>query len=343
MKPATHRTAALAAPLLFALGLFAAGTASAGEDDPAYAGAIKEGRTRLEAQSCGGAVKSFRQAEKLSAEPSAELLTLLCRAYTCFGSWQDAEDYGRRAVAAATDPVGRAEAYYRLGQALSRGGEAAPEQAEAAIEAYRQALAASGGRLGVVQFDLGEALLELGRDEEGVALLEAFVADWPNTRMAKRAHSLIANPKRARVPMVPEFSLTTLDGKRLATADLAGKVVLFVFWNTDCEPCRKAIPDLKYLARRSAKEPLVVVGVSNDRDDEVLQQFVTEHEMSWTHLRDERRDLASQIGVTKLPTLVLADPDGVILQRSLGGDLGIQTDLLRQLNHALKAAAKKGA
>lgn len=343
MKPFTQRAAAPAFALLLSLGLLTGGRASAGEDDPAYAGAMKYGRTRLEKQDCSGAVRAFRLAEKLSAEPSAELLTLLCRAYTCFGSWADAESYGRRAVAAATDPPAVAEAYYRLGQALSRGGEASPQQAEAAIEAYRQSLAASGGRLAVVQFDLAEALLELGRDEEGVALLEAFVADWPNTQMANRARSLIAKPQRARVPMIPDFSLTTLDGRRLATADLVGKVVLLVFWNTDCEPCRKTIPDLKDLARRSAKEPLVMVGVSNDRDNEALRRFVAEHEMSWAQLRDEHRDLAAEIGVTKLPTLVLADPEGVILQRSLGGDLGIQTSLLRQLNQALKAAAKQGA
>lgn len=342
MKPFTQRAAASAFALLLSLGLVAGVRASAGEDDPAYAGAMKDGRTRLEKQDCSGAVRAFRQAEKLSAEPSAELLTLLCRAYTCFGSWQDAEVYGRRAVAAAADPAGQAEAYYRLGQALSRGGEASPEQAEAAIEAYRQALAASGGRLAVVQFDLGEALLELGRDEEGVALLEAFVADWPNTQMAKRARGLIANPKRARVPMIPEFSLTTLAGKRLATADLEGKVVLFEFWATGCEPCRKVIPALKDLARRSAKEPLMVIGVSNDRDDEALRRFVAEHELGWTHLRDEDRNLAGELGVTKLPTFVLADPAGVILFRSPGGDLGLETALLRQLNQALKAA-KKGA
>jgi cytochrome c biogenesis protein CcmG, thiol:disulfide interchange protein DsbE len=67
----------------------------------------------------------------------------------------------------------------------------------------------------------------------------------------------------------PPITLTTLDGRHIATRDLRGKVVILTFWATWCEPCREELPLLSRYAQQHAKQGLVVLGFSLDTPDEL--------------------------------------------------------------------------
>lgn len=69
----------------------------------------------------------------------------------------------------------------------------------------------------------------------------------------------------------PPITLTTLDGKHIATRDLRGKVVILTFWATWCEPCREELPLLSRYAQQHAKQGLVVLGFSLDTPDELAK------------------------------------------------------------------------
>jgi peroxiredoxin len=62
----------------------------------------------------------------------------------------------------------------------------------------------------------------------------------------------------------PAITLTTLDGTRIDTANLRGKVVIVTFWATWCEPCREELPLLSRYAADHAAQGLVVLGFSLD-------------------------------------------------------------------------------
>lgn len=78
-----------------------------------------------------------------------------------------------------------------------------------------------------------------------------------------RANSLVVGQ------VAPPITLTTLDGTRIDTRDLRGKVVVVTFWATWCEPCREELPLLSRYARQHAGQGLVVLGFSLDAPDDV--------------------------------------------------------------------------
>ncbi|HEY8683306.1 MAG TPA: TlpA disulfide reductase family protein [Rhodanobacter sp.] len=81
--------------------------------------------------------------------------------------------------------------------------------------------------------------------------------------VSARANSLVAGQP------APSITLTTLDGQRIDTRDLRGKVVIVTFWATWCEPCREELPLLSRYARQHAAQGLVVLGFSLDSADQL--------------------------------------------------------------------------
>ena len=58
---------------------------------------------------------------------------------------------------------------------------------------------------------------------------------------------------------------TTFDGKPFQLSSLKGKVVLVMFWSTDCAVCRDKMPELRQNYQGWAGKPFEMVLVSTDR------------------------------------------------------------------------------
>jgi thiol-disulfide isomerase/thioredoxin len=110
----------------------------------------------------------------------------------------------------------------------------------------------------------------------------------------------------------------TTAGKSLTTADFKGKVVLVDFWATWCGPCNAEIPRVKDLYKTYHAKGLEIVGVDCDSDDDTVNAFTKDKEMTWTQLREESQSeepwhpLAKQWGVSGIPTMFLLDKKGVL-------------------------------
>ena len=83
---------------------------------------------------------------------------------------------------------------------------------------------------------------------------------------ANLAHAQKAVPEApvASAP-TPVVSGKSLDGKPFDLAKLKGKVVLLMFWSTDCAVCRDKMPEIRENAKGWAGKPFVPVLVSVDR------------------------------------------------------------------------------
>lgn len=89
----------------------------------------------------------------------------------------------------------------------------------------------------------------------GVTL--AFGLGFVNSGLAQNATPVL--PKNVQI------SGKTIDGAAFDLAKHKGKVVLVMFWATDCAVCRDKMPELRENAKGWAKQPFTTVLISADR------------------------------------------------------------------------------
>lgn len=126
-----------------------------------------------------------------------------------------------------------------------------------------------------------------------------------------------ATPLLGRV--VPDATVTTLDGQTLALRDLAGRSVIVNFWNTWCVPCRREVPALeRFWARHSNDPDLVFVGIVRDDTDDAVRDFVDERRWDWDIVFDPGERAALAFGTTGQPETFAIAPDGLVVGRRVG-------------------------
>jgi thiol-disulfide isomerase/thioredoxin len=113
------------------------------------------------------------------------------------------------------------------------------------------------------------------------------------------------------------FTLTTVDGQKVRSAELKGKVVLIDCWATWCSPCMALMPELKALYAKWHGRGLEIIGISLDRDVETMRKTCKSQDLTWPQVyvpEDERiRELWHEAsGIRSIPRLLLMDRDGIL-------------------------------
>ena len=101
---------------------------------------------------------------------------------------------------------------------------------------------------------------------------------------------------------------------------LQGKVVLVDFWATWCVPCREALPHIREVAKKFQGQPLVILSVSLDSDEQKWKEIIGKNEMTWPQYRDGSFNgpVAKMFAVTAIPRAFTIDGDGVLQEEHIG-------------------------
>jgi thiol-disulfide isomerase/thioredoxin len=125
-------------------------------------------------------------------------------------------------------------------------------------------------------------------------------------------------------------------GSSSSSSKSGEKLVLLDFWASWCGPCRESLPDLKRFQSAFSGDQLQVVSISEDRDENTWNSFVSQNQMTWEQRFDNNGESARRYGVQGFPTYILMDSNGTILQRYEGEDP--QQSLVERIGPDVKKA-----
>ncbi len=127
----------------------------------------------------------------------------------------------------------------------------------------------------------------------------------------------------------PNFTLETLDGKKVSLSDYKGHPVLVNFWATWCGPCKVEMPWFEQLRKQYEAQGFVILGVTDDVDagKEKIARVAKQIGVSYPILLSDGKvvdaygsvDAKGQhLGMDVLPMSFYVDRNGVVVKETAG-------------------------
>ncbi len=308
----------------------------------AYDSEYRQGLDLLRRRRWEDALKAFKRANDMRNKQSTECFYGMAQAYQGLQAYKNVVDSCDKMIEfSAGNPKSQAQGYNLKGIALQTLADIKDQKRLQEAEAsFRQGLALDTD-LPILHYNLGFTLLQENRNPEGFAELKKFIELQPDGDKAEQAQKLIENPRRAREAYAPDFSFTTSDGEYLSLEDLRGKVVLLDFWGTWCPPCVESVSSLRDLNKRYAKEKsFMMLSVSVHDEEGKWRAFTAANQMVWPQSFDRDDKIARAFAVTRFPTYILIDHEGIVRLRVSGTNFEREAGLNEAIHKQIRMIAK---
>lgn len=113
----------------------------------------------------------------------------------------------------------------------------------------------------------------------------------------------------------PDFKVVTETGRTVTPEDFGGKLLVLNFWASWCQPCVQEVPSLEAFHEELAKDGVVVLGVSVDKNEKLYNQFLKQFPVTFQVARDPSWDIAANYGTFQLPESYVIDRSGKVVQK----------------------------
>lgn len=128
-----------------------------------------------------------------------------------------------------------------------------------------------------------------------------------------------------------------LNGQEIDAARYKGKTLLITFWASWADPVRRDLPELLKVYEKNHSRDFEVLGVNLDNDRGELDAFLKENPLPWPQIFEpggiDKSRYATEYGIIALPTMILVDPQGKVVNRNIR----TAAELDRQLEKVLAA------
>ena len=131
----------------------------------------------------------------------------------------------------------------------------------------------------------------------------------------------VAQNSYAKVPIAgdaaPNFSLTSIEGKKITLSDLQGKVVLIGMFHI-CVPCMKQALEFNKVQDQLSSEKLTILGINTSGDSKAavmkyLKGFP--ENVKFSYLIDPEQSVHKKYSQRDMPTVLIIDSSGIIQAR----------------------------
>jgi thiol-disulfide isomerase/thioredoxin len=188
--------------------------------------------------------------------------------------------------------------------------------------------------------EVPEALMQLANvneynaeEDEARKYYNQLVAEYPATDWGKKAAGAVK-----RLDLVGkslELKSTGLRGEEINLAKYRGKTILVAFWASWAEPVKRDLPELLKVYNKYHSKDFEILGVDLDNSKEDLDAFLKENPLPWVQVFEpggiEKNRFATEFGIIALPTMILVDAQGKVVNRNIRSP----GELERQLEQAI--------
>jgi thiol-disulfide isomerase/thioredoxin len=283
------------------------------------------------------AIDDYKKANKIAGGACSGCLDKAFALQIGLHNFKDALATADQMAAIAVSPIEKSIAAGDRGRALlaQAGDKPKPGQLDAAHQAFQQAMT-EYPKNNAARYHDACVLARMGKDDEASKeFADCAAMEKPGELMAVRARHFAEDPKLSLNQMAPPFQVTTLDGAKFNLDDMQGRVVLIDFWATWCGPCNEELPHLAKIVKEFSAQPLVVISISVDKDEEKWKDFVAKHQMTWVQYRDKDGSISRNFGNQLIPSYYMIGSDGVMVQTNrMGADADVEGRLKKLLKQA---------
>ena len=140
-------------------------------------------------------------------------------------------------------------------------------------------------------------------------------------------------------PVLPDFTLETIDGERFSLSDhLGDKVIVMSFWATWCNPCMAELPHLDEIYQEEKDKGLLIVAVAMDEPGTVAEVAPTAARLGLTMpvvLDTDQRAVRLYNRSRDAPRTVVIDRQGTVVRSSTGYNPGDEEKLRTEVQALL--------
>jgi peroxiredoxin len=136
---------------------------------------------------------------------------------------------------------------------------------------------------------------------------------------AKTLAEKVAALKSLKIGKVaPDIALPDSTGKLVELKNVKNKLVLLLFWSSQCEHCEAMMPQLKKVYEKYKSLGLEILAVSMDTDKNSWLTAIRKNKMEWINVSDLKSingEFAKKYNVWQTPTFIMLNQDQKIIAK----------------------------
>jgi cytochrome c biogenesis protein CcmG/thiol:disulfide interchange protein DsbE len=132
----------------------------------------------------------------------------------------------------------------------------------------------------------------------------------------------------------PQFTVSTDQGKTITPVSFGGKVLVLNFWATWCPTCIQEIPSLDAFQKRFAKDGVVVVAVSIDKNEQKYKAFLNKVHVKFDTARDPNAEVSTRYGTFIFPETYIIK-EGRIQRKFANAENWVSDDMTQYVESLL--------